>query len=226
MILLLQVQRREVESHLQSAMRLHLDLACLKLKNTQEATRKLEEKFNNSQREFNETTRKLEEKVKVLENRLIQCPEEHTWKISGFSEVLRQAQTGRKTKIDSDPFYKYGYKCSLILYPNGDGSGKNTHFSLYFVIMKGEHDAALPWPFHKKVTISLIDQQENLNDRKNVVKSLRIDPEQKNFARPVTDKNTPRGFSEFVPHDKLMERRYIVDDTMFIQVKFTTVTPQ
>ena len=45
-IFILQIQRREVESHLQAAMRLHLDLACVKLSDTQkkleETTRKLQ----------------------------------------------------------------------------------------------------------------------------------------------------------------------------------------
>ena len=227
MVLFSQVQRREAESHLQSATRIHLDLACVMLNDTQEelkeTTRKLEEKFNSSQRELNETRRKLEERINALElNRQMQCPEEHRWKISGFSEVLRQAKTRQKVRIESDPFYKYGYKCNLILYPNGNGSRKNTHLSLYFVIMKGEYDAALPWPFHKNVTISLIDQQENLNDRMNIVKSFMLDSERINFARPVTDKNTPLGFPEFMPQNQLKKRRYVVDDTLFIQVKVAT----
>ena len=33
--------------------------------------------------------------------------------------------------------------------------------------MKGEYDAMLTWPFHKKVTMTLIDQQEKAKDREN-----------------------------------------------------------
>lgn len=46
---------------------------------------------------------------------------------------------------------KYGYKLCLRLYLNGDGSGKKTHLSLFIVIMRGEYDALLPWPFRNKV---------------------------------------------------------------------------
>jgi len=35
--------------------------------------------------------------------------------------------------------------------------------------MKGEYDALLPWPFNKKVTFTLIDQDEDLLKRKKVV---------------------------------------------------------
>ena len=43
---ILQIQRREVESHLQAAMRLHLDLACVKLSDTQRKLEKLEKRVN------------------------------------------------------------------------------------------------------------------------------------------------------------------------------------
>jgi len=29
--------------------------------------------------------------------------------------------------------------------------GKGSHMSLFFVVMKGEYDALLPWPFRQKV---------------------------------------------------------------------------
>jgi len=41
------------------------------------------------------------------------------------------------------------YMSSRLL--SGDGSGKNTHISLFFVVMKGEYDALQTWPFQKKV---------------------------------------------------------------------------
>ena len=57
--------------------------------------------------------------------------------------------------------------------------------------MKGENDAILPWLFHKKVTLALIDQQETPNYRENIVMSFTADPTKKNFARPVTYNPNP-----------------------------------
>ena len=183
------MQTRELESHLQSFMRRHLDLACVR--------------------------------ISALENGLVQSSNEYTWKISGFSQVLRQAKRGENTAIKSVPFYRMGYNCRLSLYPNCHGTGKDTHLSLFFHITKGEYDAILPWPFHKRITFTLIDQQENANDRENIVKSFTTDPENKNcYARPVTE-NSGWGYPQFISHDKLKERRYIVDDTLFLQVKLS-----
>ena len=132
---ILQIQRREVESHLQAAMRLHLDLACVKLGDTQ---KKLEE-----------TTKTLVERVDALEKDMHSkegC-ESFTWRIDGFSEVLRKAKSGEEPDIESSPFYRSGYKFKIGIYPNGFDSGKNTHLTVYLVIMKGEYDATLTWPF-------------------------------------------------------------------------------
>lgn len=46
---------------------------------------------------------------------------------------------------------RYGFKVCMRLYLNGDGVGKGTHISLFFVIMRGEYDPILSWPFRHKV---------------------------------------------------------------------------
>ena len=209
---LLQIQRREVESHLQAAMRLHLDLACLKL--------------SDIQKKFEETTKKLEKKVNALGKHIHYSEEKcesFTWRIDGCSEVLRKAKSGEEPDIESSPFYRCGYKCKISINPNGLSYGENTHLSVYLIIMKGEYDATLTWPFDKKYTFTLIDQQENEHDRENIVKSITSDPKLRHFARPVEEENNGWGFPEFASHEQLQKRRYIVDDTIFVQVHFTSV---
>ena len=209
---ILQIQRREVESHLQAAMRLHLDLACVKLGDTQ---KKLEE-----------TTKKLVKRVDALEKDMHSkegC-ESFTWRIDGFSEVLRKAKSGQETFIESSPFYRSGYKFKMSINPNGLSSGENTHLSVYLIIMKGEYDATLIWPLDKTFTFTLIDQQENEHNRENIVKSIAaLDLKHSSFARPVKKQNLGWGFHQFVSHEKLQKRRYIVDDTIFVQAHFTSV---
>lgn len=39
----------------------------------------------------------------------------------------------------------------LRIYLNGDGTGRGTHLSLFFVVMRGHSDALLKWPFNQKV---------------------------------------------------------------------------
>ena len=212
---ILQIERRAVESHLQVALKLHLDLACVKLS-----------AVSDTQKKFEETTKKLEKRINALEKHIHyseeKCESSFTWRIDGFSEVLRKAKSGEETRKESSPFYRYGYKFKLSINPNGDYSGKNTHLSVHLIIMKGEYDAMLTWPFHKKVTFTLIDQQEKANDREDIVMSFVSDPKHKSFGRPVTEDNIGMGFDKFVSHKELKERRFTVDDAIFIQFQVTS----
>ena len=177
--------------------------------------------LKSTQEELKGTKRKLEEKVNTLENRLMQFPGVHTWKITDFSEVLQQAKSGEQTEIKSDPYYDRGYNFRLSLYPNGCSHGEKTHVSIFFCIMKGEYDAILSWPFYKKVTFTLVDQQEDPNNRENITYSFTADNKtfKNSFIRPVKDELLGIGNPTFVSHDKLKQRCYIVDDTIFIQVE-------
>ncbi len=62
-----------------------------------------------------------------------------------------------KRKITSPPFYSHpkGYKMRFQIYPNGFDSGLNTHLSMFVVIMRGEFDDTLQWPFTGRVTIDM-----------------------------------------------------------------------
>ena len=85
--------------------------------------------------------------------------------------------------------------------------------------MKGKNDAFLTWPFQKKVHVTLIDQQENANDRKDIVMSFSGHNDPECFGKPVNDGNRGYGFPKFVSHENLLERRYVVDDAVFFQAR-------
>ena len=200
-----------MESHLQSATRIHLDLACVKLHDT-EAT------LNETKVELKKTAELLKETREKVDTRLF------IWKIDGFNEILRQAKAGETQTIISDSFYtenrteSYGYKLKVEMHPNGYKSGKNTHLSVFIVVMKGEYDAILPWPFKKKVKFTLIDQQEDPDKRENLTGELTAF-NQPHFLRPVGKDNLGWGYTQFISHNKLNSRRYIVDNTLFLQVE-------
>ena len=137
------------------------------------------------------------------------------WKIPQFSQRMTDAQTGKYTSIFSLPFYsgRYGYKMCLRLYIMGDGIGKNTHMSLFFVVMKGEFDNILPWPFSCRVTFRLINQKSG----RDVVDTFQPDPMSSSFKKPKSDMNIASGCPRFIPHSDLKTGGYIVDDTVFIK---------
>lgn len=45
----------------------------------------------------------------------------------------------------------------LRIYLNGDGTGRGSHLSLFFVVMRGHSDALLKWPFNQKVILIIMN---------------------------------------------------------------------
>ncbi|NXO50125.1 TRAF2 factor, partial [Aramus guarauna] len=139
------------------------------------------------------------------------------WKITDVGRKLQDSVTGRTVSLYSPAFYtaKYGYKVCLRVYLNGDGTGKGTHVSLFFVVMKGDYDALLPWPFRHKVTFMLLDQ----NNREHIIDAFRPDLTSASFQRPVNDMNVASGCPMFLPLSKLQSPRYayVKEDTLFLK---------
>ncbi|NXR26410.1 TRAF1 factor, partial [Cinclus mexicanus] len=139
------------------------------------------------------------------------------WKITEVGRKLQDSVTGRTVSLYSPAFYtaKYGYKVCLRVYLNGDGTGKGTHMSLFFVVMKGDYDALLPWPFRHKVTFMLLDQ----NNREHIIDAFRPDLTSASFQRPVNDMNVASGCPMFLPLSKLQSPKhaYVKEDTLFLK---------
>ncbi|KAM9271317.1 TNF receptor-associated factor 2 isoform 1-T1 [Morus bassanus] len=138
------------------------------------------------------------------------------WKITEFARKRQEAITGRSPAIFSPAFYtsKYGYKMCLRVYLNGDGTGRGTHLSLFFVVMKGPNDALLRWPFNQKVTLMLLDQ----NNREHIIDAFRPDVTSSSFQRPITEMNIASGCPLFCPVSVMESKNsYVRDDAIFIK---------
>ena len=142
------------------------------------------------------------------------------WKISDFARRRNEAITGKQVSIYSPCFYtsRHGYKMCVRIYLNGDGVGKGTHISLFFVVMRGEYDAILRWPFRHKVTFMLLDQ----NNVEHVIDAFRPDRNSSSFQRPRREANIASGCPTFCSLSELSNHAYVRDDTMFVKVVVDT----
>ena len=142
------------------------------------------------------------------------------WKITEFAKKRQDAVSGQQTSFYSPCFFtsRYGYKMCARIYLNGDGIGRGTHISVFFVVMRGEYDALLRWPFRQKVTFMLLDQ----NNVEHVIDSFRPDPNSSSFQRPRRETNIASGCLTFCPLLQLNDHAYVRDDTMFLKVMVDT----
>ena len=139
------------------------------------------------------------------------------WKITNVHERMQEAKSDGQTSFYSPPFFTNsdGYKMCAKIYLNGDGNGRNSHLSLFLVILPGENDALLTWPFRQKVTFTLMDQSET---KENVVDAFRPDPNSTSFKRPMSEKNKGSGCPQFCSLDILNSNEYIKENAMFIKI--------
>ncbi|KAM4772372.1 TNF receptor-associated factor 5 [Rhinophrynus dorsalis] len=142
------------------------------------------------------------------------------WKITEYEKRKREATEGKVVSIYSQHFYtsRCGYRLCARAYLNGDGSGKGAYLSLYFVVMRGEFDSLLSWPFKQKVTLMLLDQSGKKN---HIIDVFKADPNSSSFKRPDGEMNIASGCPRFVSHSQLENPKsgcYIKDNTLFIKV--------
>ncbi|XP_033734392.1 TNF receptor-associated factor 3-like [Pecten maximus] len=143
------------------------------------------------------------------------------WKIRDYARRKQEAINGRTLSLYSQPFYtsQFGYKMCARVYLNGDGMGKGTHMSLFFVVMRGDFDGLLRWPFQQKVIMMLLDQEAGT---RHLSDTFRPDPNSNSFRKPQTEMNIASGCPLFVSHTVLETRTYLQDDTIFIKIEVDT----
>ena len=169
---------------------------------------------------------KLWNRLYAVENRISKVEQQfqeanncvHIWRINidDIVKLRRGARTAEEIAPLSDqPFYIYknGYKACIKVCLNGDGIGHKTHLSIFFVLMKGEYDALLKWPFDHKVSLILVDQSL----RKHLVQTFKPTPESSSFQRPISDMNVASGFPQFCKLSILDDENYTKDDVLFIK---------
>ncbi|XP_038668014.1 TNF receptor-associated factor 5-like [Scyliorhinus canicula] len=142
------------------------------------------------------------------------------WKICSYTRRKQEAAEGYTPSLFSQYFYtgRCGYKLCARAYLNGDGTGNGTHLSLFFVVMKGDYDSLLLWPFKQKVSLILLDQSPKKN---HIVELFKADANSTSFQRPVSEMNVASGCPKFVSHTVLEGGKtatFIKDDTLFIKV--------
>ena len=145
---------------------------------------------------------------------------EYLWHIPNVNKNICNARSGQSIYIDSPPFYtgRNGYKMCIRACLNGDGSGEKTHLSIFFVLMKGEYDPLLQWPFEPKVSLILVDQDH----KKHLVQTFKPNAQSSSFQKPKTDMNVASGCPEFAELSILDNTSYVKDDVMYIKAVVDT----
>jgi TNF receptor-associated factor 4 len=119
-------------------------------------------------------------------------------------------------KFQFPPIYTHtnGYHMALAVHADGSGDGTGTHVSVHTLVVEGEHDAGLKWPFVGKVTFTLLNQLEDKNHHTN---SMAL--ETTNNAHVGTTWGEPQFIlHSSLAHDLVRNTQYLKDDTLYFRM--------
>ena len=129
-------------------------------------------------KELNEKNKEFEMKIRQLENMRISFrpPPDQTFSVTGTYRPKAEFTMTDFEEYQKDDdmwvspyFYTHpnGYKMCLCVFAYGFGPSHGTHLSVCVLLMPGEFDDNLKWPFCGVVCIKLMNQEE---DRDHVIK--------------------------------------------------------
>ena len=102
----------------------------------------------------------------------------------------------------SEPFTTspQGYKFSMKVIANGYNTGKGSNVTISAIIMKGQHDDHLEWPFTGTIIIEVLNWIEDKRHHKQVYS---IDPNDKLVRVTEGEYGKDFGFYKFISHASL-----------------------
>ena len=130
----------------------------------------------------------------------------------------------------SPSFYSHpnGFKLCFEVYANGYGNGKGTHISIFALLMKGDYDNNLQWPFESDIVIELLNWKEN--SQHNCEEKIRFttwtdSDGSSTGSRVTTGKYSTKckGSHRFISHSSLVfnpdtNKEYLQDDCLRLRV--------
>lgn len=143
------------------------------------------------------------------------------WVIENWEETREAAQQENDYALLSRPYYieEPGYKVCMQAYPNGFGTGRGTHLSMFMKLMKGRYDADLTWPFARMFSITLLDQRPGGNDKTRTLDPpIASEGSADAFRRPTSDMNRGWGWQTFMTHADLGTRAFMKDNCIKLRL--------
>ncbi len=169
------------------------------------------------------TVLSLKKQSSLLTSRLhsLNTKDQKTFKMPLFTQTKE-----KKIKFLSDPFYTHpnGYKMVFCVDANGCGTYEGTHVSVWVVLMRGDYDEQLEFPFKGTVTFELLNQLEDNNHHSALYTFQGTEDSSKRviYGEMSTCAN---GVLTFIPHENLgykitenCQCQYLKDDCLVFHV--------
>lgn len=176
-----------------------------------------------------EAVLKQQERLRSLEGQLTRSSSfnegNFTFKMPSFSYHRTSSSLFFSPSFYSSPG---GYKLCIRVVANGDGQGRETHISVYAVVMKGDYDSNLEWPISGKVTVELLNHIYD-GGHHAIQFTYPLGKGDVSTQRVVTGDRAKRGYGKtrFISYGELgynseKNCQYLKDDSLYFRVSVMT----
>ena len=130
---------------------------------------------------------------------------------------MAQVKLGKVTAFHSALCYtrQYEYEYCVRLYLQGDGEGRETHISIFFVVMKSEYEELLQWPMRKQVIIQLVNLR---NEADSVIETFFSNRRSSSFQPLTENMNVAVGYPTLISIEQFLNSVFSKDNSAFIRV--------
>ena len=235
--------REDMPDHIAKSIISHVSLQGAKneqeIRKLNERIEELETLYEQSRAEVAGLQKANQLLVKQLEQKHKEAKDEVKQEIAVFSKDVREhlglvpytfimpnfeQNKQENTKWYSPSFYTHprGYKMCVRITANGTDFGKD-HVSIFVVMMKGEHDVYLRWPFRGEVTIKLLSQEGDKNKTKTM--HFHDNSHDDVAGRVIKGEQADRGlgYHQFINHRDL-QPDYLMNDCLQLCVENVKIT--
>ena len=164
-----------------------------------------------------ETVLKLRKELSALTNK-----PQLVFRFLNFKKCKNESCFFRSPSFYTSPS---GYKLCIYVHAKGHGVGENSHVSVFSVLMKGDNDDYLVWPFTGTITMQLLNQLEDKNHHEE---SCTFPEDNERNKRVLDDELESEringwGSAMFLSHDDLKFQpakncQYLRDDSLTFRI--------
>ena len=198
--------RKDMPAHLVESVVCHLSLQTKQFKYV---VARIEEEHKQQIARLEKENSELKKQVIWLTKELQVCPVEFT--VTNFEKHKEENADWK-----SSPFFTHlkGYKLCLGVYPNSSSEYHSRFVAIYLVLMKGESDCQLEWPFRGKFQIQLLNQDKDEGHR---IVTIRFNGHDGNRVTQGEESTNKSCNYTFIRHDKL-KPRYLKNDCLKFRI--------
>ena len=216
-------KKTETENEIHQRLTESEEKSCQMIQNLEQRLKDESQKLQQQIKDKDEEYQKLKQSQQTVE-KLVQGMKDETRRLRpqmlGLPMEFKVENTNDSIFLPPFCTHPYGYQMCIHVDPNGHGSGKGTHVSIFTYLMLGPFDDNLKWPFRGVITIQMRNQAKNCHHVEKTISYDERTPDAASRVMGAMRSERGRGHSQFLSHDALVakEIQFLRNNHITIQI--------